>query len=79
MTATSQPASPDSPSPSETAGIGVDLSSEDQILVLDFGVKYELVPCQHFVKAASPVYNVNEFLGSNAGHDRGLTPANILR
>ena len=37
MTATSQPASPDSPSPSETAGIGVDLSSEDQILVLDFG------------------------------------------
>lgn len=39
MTATSQPASPDSTSPSasETAGIGVDLSSEDQILVLDFG------------------------------------------
>ncbi len=39
MTATSQPASPDStfPSASETAGIGVDLSSEDQILVLDFG------------------------------------------
>jgi GMP synthase (glutamine-hydrolysing) len=39
MTATSQPASPNSTSPSasETAGIGVDLSSEDQILVLDFG------------------------------------------
>ena len=39
MTATSQPVSPDSPSPSasETAGFGVDLSSEDQILVLDFG------------------------------------------
>jgi GMP synthase (glutamine-hydrolysing) len=39
MTATSQPASPNStfPSPSETAGIGVDLSNEDQILVLDFG------------------------------------------
>ena len=39
MTATSQPASSNTASPaaSETAGIGVDLSSEDQILVLDFG------------------------------------------
>jgi GMP synthase (glutamine-hydrolysing) len=39
MTATSQPANPSSASPasSEIAGIGVDLSTEDQILVLDFG------------------------------------------
>ena len=39
MTATSQPVSTDSTpsSMSATAGIGVDLSSEDQILVLDFG------------------------------------------
>jgi GMP synthase (glutamine-hydrolysing) len=33
MTATSQP----SPSTADTSGIGVDLSNEDQILVLDFG------------------------------------------
>jgi hypothetical protein len=39
------------------------------VLMLDLGVKHNLIPIQHLLEAASPINDVYESLGTNTGHD----------
>jgi hypothetical protein len=49
--------------------IVVGQESQYGVLVLDLGVKYELIPRHHLIKAVSPVYDVNKFLRADTCHD----------
>jgi hypothetical protein len=36
--------------------------------MLDLGIEYHLIPRQHLLEAASPIYDVNKFFRTNARH-----------
>jgi len=40
---------------------------QHRVLVLNLGIKYRLVPLNHPLKATSPIDNMSEFPGANAG------------